>query len=106
MSENPLKQLDQYGQSVWHDYIRRKEILSGGLKKRIDEDGLLGVTSNPSIFEKAIAGSDDYDESIRQYVAKDSTLRRFLRSWPSRTSRKRRMSSGAFLRKRAGATAM
>jgi len=68
MSENPLKQLDKYGQSVWHDYIRRKEILSGGLKKRIDEDGLLGVTSNPSIFEKAIAGSDDYDESIRQYV--------------------------------------
>jgi transaldolase len=69
MSENPLKELAKYGQSVWHDYIRRKEILSGGLKKRIDEDGLLGVTSNPSIFEKAIAGSDDYDESIRQYVA-------------------------------------
>jgi transaldolase len=68
MSENPLKQLDKYGQSVWHDYIRRKELLSGGLKKRIDEDGLLGVTSNPSIFEKAIAGSDDYDESIRQFV--------------------------------------
>jgi len=68
MSENPLKQLDKYGQSVWHDYIRRNELLSGGLKKRIEEDGLLGVTSNPSIFEKAIAGSDDYDESIRQYV--------------------------------------
>jgi len=68
MSENPLKELDNFGQSVWHDYIRRKEILSGGLKKRIDEDGLLGVTSNPSIFEKAIAGSDDYDDSIRQYV--------------------------------------
>lgn len=69
MSENPLKELEKYGQSVWHDYIRRKEILSGGLKKRIDEDGLLGVTSNPSIFEKAIAGSDDYDESIRKYVS-------------------------------------
>ncbi|HXH49319.1 MAG TPA: transaldolase [Terriglobia bacterium] len=69
MSENPLKELARYGQSVWHDYIRRKEILSGELKRRIDEDGLLGVTSNPSIFEKAIAGSDDYDESIRQCVA-------------------------------------
>jgi transaldolase len=69
MSENPLKVLAKYGQSVWHDYIRRKEILSGGLKKRIDEEGILGVTSNPSIFEKAIAGSDDYDESIRKYVA-------------------------------------
>ena len=68
MSENPLRELAKYGQSVWHDYIRRKEILSGALKKRIDEDGLLGVTSNPSIFEKAIAGSDDYDESIHQYV--------------------------------------
>jgi len=66
---NPLKELEQYGQSVWHDYIRRAEILSGGLKKRIDEDGLLGVTSNPSIFAKAIAGSYDYDDSIRQYVS-------------------------------------
>ena len=69
MRENPLKELEKYGQSVWHDYIRRKEILSGELKKRIDEDGLLGVTSNPSIFEKAIAGSDDYDGSMRQYVS-------------------------------------
>ena len=69
MSGNALKELEKYGQSVWHDYIRRKEILSGALRKRIEEDGLLGVTSNPSIFEKAIAGSDDYDESIRQYVA-------------------------------------
>jgi transaldolase len=68
MSENPLKELQKFGQSVWHDYIRRKEILSGGLKRRIDQDGLLGVTSNPSIFEKAIAGSDDYDESISRYA--------------------------------------
>jgi len=69
MSENRLKELEKYGQSVWHDYISRKEILSGELKRRIDEDGLLGVTSNPSIFEKAIAGSDDYDESISQHVS-------------------------------------
>lgn len=69
MSENPLKELQKYGQSVWHDYISRKEILSGELKRRIDDDGLLGVTSNPSIFEKAIAGSDDYDESISQYAS-------------------------------------
>ncbi|HVA00871.1 MAG TPA: bifunctional transaldolase/phosoglucose isomerase [Terriglobia bacterium] len=69
MSENPLKELQKFGQSVWHDYIRRQEILSGGLKRRIDEDGLLGVTSNPSIFEKAIAGSNDYDDGIRQFVS-------------------------------------
>jgi transaldolase len=68
MSENPLKELRKFGQSVWHDYIRRKEILSGGLQRRIDEDGLLGVTSNPSIFEKAIAGSDDYDDGISRLV--------------------------------------
>ncbi|TAM83997.1 MAG: transaldolase [Acidobacteria bacterium] len=68
MSGNSLKELGKYGQSVWHDYISRREVLSGELKRRIDEDGLLGVTSNPSIFEKAIAGSDDYDESIRQYL--------------------------------------
>jgi len=66
MNENPLIELQKFGQSVWHDYIRRKEIQSGGLKQRIDEDGLLGVTSNPSIFEKAIAGSNDYDEGINR----------------------------------------
>ncbi len=68
MSENPLIELPKFGQSVWHDYIRRQEVLSGGLKRRIDEDGLLGVTSNPSIFEKAIAGSDDYDDGIARFA--------------------------------------
>jgi len=66
MSENPLVELGSLGQSVWLDYIRRKMIESGELKKFIDEDGLRGVTSNPSIFDKAIAGSDDYDEDIRK----------------------------------------
>jgi len=66
MSENPLVKLGSFGQSVWLDYIRRKMIESGELKKFIDEDGLRGVTSNPSIFDKAIAGSDDYDEDIRK----------------------------------------
>jgi transaldolase/glucose-6-phosphate isomerase len=66
MAENPLGQLKQAGQSVWFDYIRRWEIVSGHLKHLIDEDGLSGVTSNPSIFEKAIAGSKDYDEVIQK----------------------------------------
>jgi transaldolase len=65
MKENPLLKLSTFGQSIWLDYIRRKMIDSGELKKLIDEDGLKGVTSNPSIFEKAIAGNDDYDEAIR-----------------------------------------
>src|ERR1700686_3709227 len=66
MSPNPLRQLNALGQSVWYDYIRRGELLSGDLKRLIDEDGLSGITSNPSIFEKAIAGSKDYDAAIRK----------------------------------------
>jgi transaldolase/glucose-6-phosphate isomerase len=66
MADNPLRQLKQAGQSVWFDYIRRWEMVSGHLKRLIDEDGLSGVTSNPSIFEKAIAGSTDYDEGIEK----------------------------------------
>ncbi len=68
MSSNPLRVLNSLGQSVWFDYIRRDELTSGHLKKLIDVDGVSGVTSNPSIFEKAIAGSNDYDEAIRKLV--------------------------------------
>lgn len=69
MATNPLRKLNELGQSVWHDYIRRGELVSGGLKRLIDEDGLTGVTSNPSIFEKAIAGSNDYDKAIEKYAS-------------------------------------
>src|SRR5579862_3919377 len=61
---NPLKELNDYGQSVWLDYIRRSLITSGELKRMIEQDGLAGVTSNPSIFEKAITGSSDYADSL------------------------------------------
>jgi transaldolase len=57
---NPLQQLEALGQSVWLDYIRRDLIDSGGLARLVREDGVRGVTSNPSIFEKAISGSRDY----------------------------------------------
>lgn len=67
---NPLRELNKLGQSVWQDYIRRGELLSGDLKRLIDSDGLSGVTSNPSIFEKSITGSKDYDSSIRAGVEK------------------------------------
>ncbi|PYY15197.1 MAG: transaldolase [Acidobacteria bacterium] len=63
-STNPLKALASYGQSVWLDYIRRSLITSGELQRHIDEDGLTGVTSNPAIFEKAIAGSNDYADKL------------------------------------------
>jgi len=63
---NPLVQLSEYGQSPWYDYIRRGLITSGQLQTLIDQDGLMGMTSNPAIFEKAIAGSTDYDDALRQ----------------------------------------
>ena len=56
----------RYGQSVWLDYIRREPHPSGELQRLVDEDGLSGVTSNPAIFEKAIAGSADYDARHRR----------------------------------------
>ena len=63
---NPLVQLREYGQSPWYDYIRRGMITSGQLQTLIDQDGLMGMTSNPAIFEKAIAGSTDYVDAITQ----------------------------------------
>ncbi len=64
MTTNPLLTLEALGQSVWLDYIRRHLITSGDLTRLIEQDGLGGVTSNPSIFEKAIAGSTDYAEAL------------------------------------------
>ena len=56
---NPLRMLNEHGQSVWLDFVSRDLLKSGGLAKLIAEDGLRGVTSNPSIFEKAIGHGDD-----------------------------------------------
>jgi len=65
-SDNPLVRLGALGQSPWYDFITRELIATGELRALISDDGLLGMTSNPTIFEKAIAGSADYDEDIRQ----------------------------------------
>ena len=67
---NPIKELLDYGQSPWMDYIRRDLLTGGGLKKMIDGDGLRGQTSNPSIFEKAITGSDLYKDILSSPEAK------------------------------------
>ncbi|ABD89205.1 bifunctional transaldolase/phosoglucose isomerase [Rhodopseudomonas palustris] len=61
---NPVKALEQHGQAVWLDFLARGFIAKGDLKKLIDVDGVKGVTSNPSIFEKAIGSSDEYDGAI------------------------------------------
>src|SRR3989442_6383515 len=66
---NPLVELMKLGQSIWYDNIRRALLVSGDLQKKIDEDDLRGVTSNPTIFEKAITGSTDYDEQLRSLVS-------------------------------------
>lgn len=70
MKQNRLLELQSFGQSVWLDYIQRHMIDSGELKQLIEEDGLAGITSNPSIFDKAIEGSHDYDEAIRTMALK------------------------------------
>jgi transaldolase/glucose-6-phosphate isomerase len=66
---NPLRTLNEFGQSVWLDFVSRDLLKSGGLAKLISEDGLRGVTSNPSIFEKAIGHGDDYDALIAEAEA-------------------------------------
>jgi len=60
-SANQLKRLNELGQAVWLDFLDRSFLAEGGLKKLIDEDGATGVTSNPSIFEKAMGHGDAYD---------------------------------------------
>ena len=67
---NLVKELENHGQSVWLDFLARGFILKGALKKLIDTDGVKGVTSNPSIFEKAIGSSDEYDGSINSALKK------------------------------------
>jgi transaldolase/glucose-6-phosphate isomerase len=68
---NPLKALLSFGQSMWLDYIRRDLFTSGNLKKMIDEDGLRGMTSNPSIFEKAIGESALYDDMLAELAPRN-----------------------------------
>ncbi|HEX8151188.1 MAG TPA: transaldolase, partial [Pyrinomonadaceae bacterium] len=65
---NRLVEIMKLGQSIWYDNIRRAMLTTGDLRKKIEEDDLRGVTSNPTIFEKAITGSTDYDEQMRQLV--------------------------------------
>lgn len=67
---NPLTELHKYRQSIYLDEIRRSWIHEGQLQKLIDEDGLRGVTSNPAIFQKAIANSSDYDSAIREHAGR------------------------------------
>ena len=75
MKANPLKKIGALGQSIWLDYIRRDLISSGKLRGLIENDGLRGMTSNPSIFEKAIAESNIYDQDIRNMALKKKDVK-------------------------------
>jgi len=77
-TKNPLKELLNYGQSMWLDYIRRDLFTTGKLKQLISDDGLRGMTSNPAIFEKAIADSSLYDDMLKSLASRadlDTTSR-------------------------------
>jgi transaldolase len=63
---NPLRDVEALGQSIWLDYMRRDLITTGKLQQMIDEDGISGITSNPTIFEKAISAGTDYDSAIQK----------------------------------------
>ena len=70
---NPLKALEGQGQSVWLDYMRRNLITSGELQRLIDNDGIKGLTSNPTIFQKAVEGSQDYDDLFKEWAPKGAS---------------------------------
>jgi transaldolase len=73
MQSNKVKGIKQFGQSIWLDFFDRKIMNNGELQRLIDEDGLSGITSNPSIFEKAVSSSADYDEDIRKLASEQKS---------------------------------
>ena len=73
-TENPLIQAKQIGQSIWLDFIQRSMMDSGELRQLIGDDHIAGLTSNPSIFEQAIAKTDEYDQSIKTITAKNQSI--------------------------------
>ena len=72
---NPLKRLSGHGQAVWLDFLSRGFIPKGGLKDLVDRDGVRGVTSNPSIFEQAIAHTGEYDDAVAHMLAAHDSFR-------------------------------
>src|SRR5690242_11252703 len=68
MSKTPLQELSDRGQSVWIDYLSRDLLESGTLERMMRDDAVVGVTSNPTIFQKAMASGDAYDEQMREVL--------------------------------------
>jgi transaldolase len=84
MADNPLKELNACGQSVWNDFIQRSFVENGDLKKLVEEDGISGVTSNPTIFQKAISSSADYDDELRQYAGEGEDAEGIFKKFASK----------------------
>ena len=68
---NPLQQLAKQGQSIWLDFMRRSLVTTGELQRLIENDGLKGLTSNPTIFQKAVEGSEDYDDLFAEWAPRE-----------------------------------
>src|SRR6266702_6422707 len=72
MPESNLQQLSALGQSVWNDFLSRQMLQSGKLAKMMKDDAVVGVTSNPTIFQKAISEGDAYDEQLKELLERES----------------------------------
>ena len=100
-----LKKMRELGQAPWVDELSREDIQNGGLRRMI-EDGIVGVTSNPAIFQKAIAGSDLYDEQLAELAERDGRPERdVLGGRQARTSGTPATSSCPSTRRPGGGTA-
>ena len=80
---NPLLDLKKYGQSIWYDNLNRDLIVTGDLQRLVDDDGITGGTSNPSIFEKAVNGGDHYDRDIERLTREGADLPESTTNSPS-----------------------
>ena len=83
---NPLQQLQSLGQSVWYDNIDRSQLASGQFKRMLSDDGIIGVTANPTIFEKSVSGGHAYDEQMDQLIRAGKVQTTYTRQWSSRIS--------------------
>src|SRR5712691_10848636 len=92
---NPLLQLKELGQSVWYDNIDRSQLASGQFQRMLDEDGVVGVTANPTIFEKSISSGHAYDEQIDQLIREGKSTNEIyealiitdIKQWPIYSAR-------------------
>ncbi len=74
MAKNTIYQIKEYGQSIWMDYLDRELIESGELKRKVEQDGIRGITSNPKTFSEAVMGSDKYDADIKRAAEANQSL--------------------------------